>query len=341
MIRRSYCTTFSTRKSPRSAFTAKVPASGASASARTAVRSRFPMIATPSSQRLVGFDFKEHALKDLDRATLSWPLETWQGWRRRTGRCVSLKVIGPDGRSFLIALDENRIRRWWSWSFLPPGPNHARACVAVACDGGIVIHRLDDGARTRLFAGHESSVYCLAPSPDGRWLATGSSDQTVRLWNLSGCDQTPPLGAIFRRDPAGRWIVATITPRSFAEAMGFKVDDALEILAVNLRRIDPIANLESLDNQPPGIEIAFQVRRGADAVQIATTPTTRPHFPFSWVKTANGSSGCPRATTKLRSLAIKPISAGNGMARRSLSPPTTFPRTASNKSSADRQFSHD
>jgi WD40 repeat protein len=34
--------------------------------------------------------------------------------------------------------------------------------------------------------GHDSTVTCLAYSPDGRWLATGSDDHTLRLWDAQG-----------------------------------------------------------------------------------------------------------------------------------------------------------
>jgi WD40 repeat protein len=32
--------------------------------------------------------------------------------------------------------------------------------------------------------GHSSAVYAVAFSPDGHTLASGSFDQTVRLWNV-------------------------------------------------------------------------------------------------------------------------------------------------------------
>ena len=40
----------------------------------------------------------------------------------------------------------------------------------------------------RTLTGHESAVDCVAISPDGQTLASGSSDQTIKLWNLKTGD---------------------------------------------------------------------------------------------------------------------------------------------------------
>lgn len=54
---------------------------------------------------------------------------------------------------------------------------------------------------TGTFRGHGDSLYAAAPSPDGRYLATGSYDQKVKLWDVDGHRELRQLdghnGAVF------------------------------------------------------------------------------------------------------------------------------------------------
>ena len=45
-------------------------------------------------------------------------------------------------------------------------------------------HAYRGGEEQATLKGHEDEVFCLAFSPNGKSLATGSADWTVRLWNL-------------------------------------------------------------------------------------------------------------------------------------------------------------
>lgn len=173
-----------------------------------------------------GFVLPRREIAEFDPAGLSRSILTYQGWTVRPVDLFHLEIVPANaaGRAFTVTLNPAVDRRWKCYSFIPPGPGHPRAVIAVGCESGVWFYRLDDGQPTRLFAGHFGPVYCLAPSSDGRWLATGSSDQTVRLWTLAGCDHLPDLGAEFEvRD--GARVVKSVAPRSFAEAMDLRPGD--------------------------------------------------------------------------------------------------------------------
>jgi WD40 repeat protein len=212
-------------------------------------RTRAPDGVEPSWQ---AFDLPAHKFVAVDpKAKLQQSYKTFRGWTVQTPFYNQIKLLPPDGPPIEKTLDDE-IGRWTSYSFIPPDPNakHAQLAFAVGGDKGYVwIYTLPEGKKTAVLQGHDGLVYGIAPSADGRWLATCSADQTIRLWPLANCDKTTDLGAKFERKPQGQWVVTESTDRSPAREMGLKVGDTVKRVLigerVNERVIDDLTTLDT------------------------------------------------------------------------------------------------
>ena len=90
--------------------------------------------------------------------------------------------------------------RVYSATLVPKG----NAVIAGGAQNLYLLNPATPTRGTRTYTGHTGNVLCVTPSPDGRYFATGSSDQTIRVWER-GSEE--PVLSIF---VAGRdWIAWT------------------------------------------------------------------------------------------------------------------------------------
>ena len=65
--------------------------------------------------------------------------------------------------------------------------------LAVASSIGILIHDAQTGEELRRLKGHRAEVYSVAFSPEGTTLASGSGDDTIRLWDAAAGEHKQTL----------------------------------------------------------------------------------------------------------------------------------------------------
>jgi WD40 repeat protein len=88
----------------------------------------------------------------------------------------------------------------FAYSFSPDG----KVIVSGGANGTLLSYDLQ-GKRLKVFLGHEAEITAVAVSNDGRFLLSGSRDQTARLWNL----KTGELLVSLFYGSDGEWVLWT------------------------------------------------------------------------------------------------------------------------------------
>ena len=105
----------------------------------------------------------------------------------------------------------------------------ANGKTIAVLDGGwqsaatVVVWHADTGQRVKRPPGHQSAITCLAYAPDGKRLASGSLDKTVRLWNPATGEHLRTVGRARGSDHGGRvfarWPTAGVVERGRGDAV--------------------------------------------------------------------------------------------------------------------------
>ena len=77
--------------------------------------------------------------------------------------------------------------------FSPDAGHLFAAAGQPALAGEVRQWNVADGQLIQVFKGHKDAIYCVALSPDGKTLATGSYDQKIKLWEVATAKEIKTL----------------------------------------------------------------------------------------------------------------------------------------------------
>lgn len=141
--------------------------------------------------------------------------------------------------------------------------------------GGLECVNPQTGLGRRDFVGHSAFISALSLSSDGRFLASGSTDRTMRIWSLTNY---APSGYVDFRHTSDA--VIEVRPGTVAERLGIRVGDRIvrldghsldDLMTMRLAGAYPykpgdvVRLTMSRNNQP--YEVQFPLVEGADLVE--------------------------------------------------------------------------
>jgi WD40 repeat protein len=181
---------------------------------------------------------------------------------------IEALAFSPDGKFLAAGGADHQVRlyRTGDWKMLRQLAGHiqriralvfspdSRRLVSGACDDSIMIWKVADATLTHTFAGqylsmmgtprratpaeaHRACVTNLAITADGRFLASGSNDRTVRLWDLR---VRKPIGRVQHDD-----YVSSCDFRPRGDLLAFADFRNRTVLFDRLRPSDPLRDLQA------------------------------------------------------------------------------------------------
>lgn len=173
------------------------------------------------------------------------------GWRTPTSDNDGWRVQTPDASGNTIEFWKHNVRRGSQMidtgaqgtpqaACLIPDRrgNPVAAAIATAGAPGIFVYSLPGTQGTsqilRYFRDHTNDIVSLSASHDGRYLVSGSLDQTIRVWSLaelkseSRLSATSIWGARFVVNAVGRLEAADVHPAGIAFARGIRDGDIID-----------------------------------------------------------------------------------------------------------------
>ena len=151
------------------------------------------------------------------------------------------------------------------YSFLRSGTLGIESLVAVGDDGGYLLaYHPASNIERRTFVGHHSMVTSLSESADGRFLATSSTDRTIRVWSL---EKYRPTGDFDFRCLADQ--VVEVEPGGSGAAAGIQVGD--KFVSLDSRNLTELDRLLMSGKFPyaPGQRVALAMQRAGQPYQAS------------------------------------------------------------------------
>lgn len=225
------------------------------------------------------------------------PLPSYQGW-----------TIEPDSKNRFVwyvtnpslgvreplPIDRHSDEAPRCWSFLPAAKDKPLLLV-VGHFYGCSVYQIADKKVTRQYfcVGHAGEVMAIAPSADGTWFITASTDQTVGAWRTDEIPGDQLFGARLLVED-GQVMVREVAPRSPAYEMGLVKGDQIVFMAVagavrfnhsdrhdgpyGPKKGDPRECAKYLAQPVVGDSIHLGIRR-AGKTKMIETETTMPRRP--------------------------------------------------------------